>query len=101
MRVGHGTNIARHVAKWGMAQMCLWETKYQGSGGGGGVSHHFGRVLTSLTKYHAIWGIDISRPDTGVIAKEVFSLQESLESLNSLASLENRRILLCLSQSEV
>ena len=49
----HGVSaIARYVAKWGIAQMCLCETKYQG-----GVSHHLGGVLTSLKKYRAIWGI--------------------------------------------
>ena len=50
--LGYRTIIARYVAKWGIAQMCLCETKHQG----GGVSHHFGGVLTSLTKYRAIWG---------------------------------------------
>ena len=50
--VGYRTVIARCVAKWGIAQMCLCETKYQG-----GVSHHFGGVQTSLKKYRAIWGI--------------------------------------------
>ena len=50
--VGYRTIIARYVAKWGIAQMCLCETKYQG-----GVSHHFGGVLTSLKKYRAIWSI--------------------------------------------
>ena len=39
-------------SKWGIAQMCLCESKYQG-----GVSHHFGGGLTSLKKYRAIWGI--------------------------------------------
>ena len=37
-----------------IAQMCLCESKYEG-----GVSHHFGGVLTSLKKYHAIWGIAV------------------------------------------
>ena len=46
------TIIARYVANWGIAQMCLCKIKYQG-----GVSHHFGGVLTSLKKYRAIWGI--------------------------------------------
>ena len=32
--------------------MCLCKIKYWG-----GVSHHFGGVLTSLKKYRAIWGI--------------------------------------------
>ena len=44
------TIIARYVAKWGIAQMCLFRTKW-------GVSHHFGELLTSLKKYRAIWGI--------------------------------------------
>ena len=48
--VGCRTIIARYVAKWGIAQMCLCETKYQG-----GISRHFGGVLTSLKKYRAIW----------------------------------------------
>ena len=50
--VGYRTIIARYVAKWGIAQMCLCEIKYQG-----GVSHHFGGMLTSLKRYRAIWGI--------------------------------------------
>ena len=50
--VGYCTIIARYVAKWGIAQMCLCETKSQW-----GVSHHFGGALTSLKKYRAIWGI--------------------------------------------
>ena len=41
--VGYRTNIARYVAKWGIAQMCLCETKYQG-----GASHHFRGVPLSL-----------------------------------------------------
>ena len=44
--VGYRTIIARYVATWGIAQMCLCETKYQG----GGVSHHFWAVQTSLKK---------------------------------------------------
>ena len=50
--VGYRTIIAQDVAKWGIAQMCLCKTKYHG-----GVSHHFGELLTSLKKYRAIWGI--------------------------------------------
>ena len=50
--MGYRTIIARYVAKWGIAEMRLYETSYQG-----GVSHHFGGVLTSLKKYRAIWGI--------------------------------------------
>ena len=30
--LGHRTIIARYVAKWGIAQMCLCEAKYQGGG---------------------------------------------------------------------
>ena len=50
--MGYRTIIARYVAKWGIAQMCLCEAKYQG-----GASHQFGEVLTTLKKYRAIWGI--------------------------------------------
>ena len=38
--VGYRTIIAQYVAKWGIAQMCLCETKCQG-----GVSHHFPKNL--------------------------------------------------------
>ena len=41
--VGYRIIIAPYVAKWGIAQMLLCNTKYQG-----GVSHHFGEVLISL-----------------------------------------------------
>ena len=40
---GYRTMIARYVAKWGIAQMCLCETKCQG---GVSVSHHFVGVAT-------------------------------------------------------
>ena len=50
--MGYRTIIARYVAKWGIAQMCLCESEYQG-----GVSHHSGEALTSLKKYRAILGI--------------------------------------------
>ena len=50
--MGYGTSIARYVAKWGIAQMCLCEPKCQG-----GVSRRFGGVLASLEKYRAILGI--------------------------------------------
>ena len=50
--MGYRTIIARYVAKWGIAQMCLCKTKYQG-----GVSHHFGGAIASLKKYRVIWGI--------------------------------------------
>ena len=50
--MGYRTIVAQYVAKRGIAQMRLCQTKYQG-----GVSHHFGGVLVSLKKYRAIWGI--------------------------------------------
>ena len=46
--------VAQCVAQWGIAKMCLCETKYQG-----GVLHHFAGVLTSLKRYFAIWGIAV------------------------------------------
>ena len=42
--MGYRTIIARYVAKWGIAQMCLCKLSTKG-------------VLTSLKKYRAIWGI--------------------------------------------
>ena len=51
--VGYRTIIVRYVANWGIAQVCLCETKCSG-----GVSHHFGGVLTSdPLKSNAKWGI--------------------------------------------
>ena len=50
--MGYRMSIARYVARWGIALMCLCEATYQG-----GVSHHFGGALTSLENYRAIWGI--------------------------------------------
>ena len=50
--MGYRTSIARHVAKRGIARMCLRIIKYKG-----GVSHLCGGVPTSLTKHRAIWGI--------------------------------------------
>ena len=47
------TIIARYVAKWGIAQMCLCQIKYHQRR----ISHHFGGLLTSLKKYRATWGI--------------------------------------------
>ena len=41
----------------------------------------------------------MSGPGKGVITKGVLSLEESLESLNSLESLGSGRILLCFAQS--
>ena len=42
---------------------------------------------------------DFSGPETGVITKGVFSLEESLDSLKSLESLKDGRILLYFPQS--
>ena len=50
--MGYRTIIARYVAKWDIAHICLCETKYQG-----GVLHHFGGVLTSLKRNRALWRI--------------------------------------------
>ena len=50
--MGYRTTIAQYVAKRGIAQMCMCKTKCQG----GGVSHHFGEVPTSL-KTIARWGV--------------------------------------------
>ena len=49
------TQLSRYVARWGIAQLCLWETKC--NGWGGGVSHHSGGAFASLKRYRAIWGI--------------------------------------------
>ena len=50
--VGYRIIIARYVAKWGIAQMCLCKIKHQG-----GYRTILGGVLTSLKRYRAIWGI--------------------------------------------
>ena len=69
--MGYRTIIARYVAKWGIARMCLCKVKYQGE-----VSHHFVGALTSLKKYRAIWGyrsdgIAVSR-DMGPLSLRAF-----------------------------
>ena len=73
---GYRTIIARYVAKWGIAQKCLYETKYQG-----GVSHHFGGVLTSLKKVSCDMGycsdsIAISR-NMGPLRPRIKSIVDS------------------------
>ena len=50
--MGYGTLIVRYIAKLGIAQMCLCETKCQW----GGIPPFWG-MMTSLKKYRAIWGI--------------------------------------------
>ena len=51
--VGYRTIIARYVAKWGIAQMCLCETKYQE----GGIAPFLGGVLTFALKGIARYGV--------------------------------------------
>ena len=46
---GVSQNYCAICCKRGIAQMCLCKTKCPG-----GVSHHFGELLTSLEKHHAI-----------------------------------------------
>ena len=41
--------IVRYVAKWGIALMCVCETKYQGV-----VSHHLEELQSSQKVYYAI-----------------------------------------------
>ena len=45
-------SLAGYVAKWGIAQMCLCENKYQG----GGLAPFWGSAK-SLKSYHTIWVI--------------------------------------------
>ena len=51
---GYRTMMVEYVGKWGITEMWVCKTKYQV-----GVSHHFGKLLNSLSvnKYLAIWGI--------------------------------------------
>ena len=60
---GIRTIIARYVAKWGIAEMCLCESKYQG-----GVSHHFGGAPTSLKKYRRDMGY---RSDSIAVSRDM------------------------------
>ena len=71
--MGYRTNIARYVAKWGIARICLCKIKYQG-----GVSHHFGGVLTSLKKYRAIWGIAAIVTDSIAVSRDMGPLSHRL-----------------------
>ena len=57
------TIIARYVAKWGIAQMGLCETKYQG-----GVSHHFGGVRSLPLKVSRDMGY---RSDSITISRDM------------------------------
>ena len=50
--LGYRTSIARYVAKWGIALICLCKRRHQG-----GVSHPVGGLLGWPRKYRAIGGI--------------------------------------------
>ena len=50
--LGYRTSIARYVAKWGIALICLCKKRHQA-----GVSHPVGGLLGWLRKYRAIGGI--------------------------------------------
>ena len=67
--MGYRAIIARYVAKRGIAQMCLCETKYQG-----GVSHHFGGVLTSLKEVSRDMGY---RSDSIAVSRDMGPLSQS------------------------
>ena len=71
--VGYRTIIARYVAKWGIAQMCLCETKYQG----GGIAPFRGsaNLLEEVSRdmgYRSD-SIAISR-DTGPLSQQAFQV---------------------------
>ena len=90
--VGYCTNIARYVAKWGIAQqMCLCETKYQGA-----VSCHVGELLNSwksITQYGVSQhGITISH-DMGPIRMREQHPQDDMHtsSLSELSSEVSKR----------
>ena len=67
--MGYRTIIARYVAKWGIAQMCLCEMKYQGGGiapfwGNANLPEKLSRdmgvshctIAAIVSQYRAIWG---------------------------------------------
>ena len=70
--MGYRTTIARYVAKWGIAQMCLCETKCQGGG-----SHRFGGALNSLKTYRAKRGY---RSDSIAVSHDMGPLSLQLEA---------------------
>ena len=74
---GYRTITARYAAKWGIAQMCLCETKHQE-----GASHHFGGVPTSLKTYHAIR----YRSDTIARSRDMGTLSQNKRVPKRLAS---------------
>ena len=81
------TIIARYVAKWGIAQMCLCQTKYQV-----GVSHHFGGVLISLKKVSRDIGY---RSDSIAISRDMGPLRLWLLVSNSLfLPISNEKVVL-------
>ena len=67
--LGYRTSIARYVAKWGIALICLCKTRHQE-----GVSHPVGGLLGWLRKYRAIGGIALSR-DMGPLRLQRTPLQ--------------------------
>ena len=66
--MGYCTIIARYVAKWGIAQMCLCGTKYQG-----GVSHHFGESANLPEKVSRDMGY---RSDSIAVSRDMGPLRQ-------------------------
>ena len=77
--MGYHTIIARYVAKWGIAQMCLCKIKYQG-----GVSHHFGGMLTSLKRVSRDMGY---RSDSIAVSRDMgpLSSRGDIQNPNRIA----------------
>ena len=73
--MGHRTIIARYVAKWGIAQMCLCETKYQG-----GVSHHFGGAVRLPEKVSRDMGY---RSDSIAVSRDMGPLRARHEQVQN------------------
>ena len=65
--MGYRTIIARYVAKWGVAEMCMCETKYQGV-----VSHHFGGLLNLPKKVSRDMGY---RSDSIAVSRDMGPLR--------------------------
>ena len=90
--MGYRASIARYVAKRGIAQMCLCETKYQR-----GVSHRFGGVLISLKVSRDMGyrsdSIAISR-DMGPLSENQLQAQnqEIIDTKKRLFSLSAKRL---------
>ena len=86
--VGYRTIIARYVAKWGIAQMCLCET----SRAKGGYRMHFGGVLTLPEKVSRDMGY---RSDSIAVSRDMGPLRslETQPSGPSFTSDKTARIL--------